>query len=117
MKALLEFYQPYVSDDMPKRFQYWEIVTPLIQSLAFSALAQLILFYHHYWFWSALSFLLFFLLLNTIRGGLYHTRAERLPGGRLYISPSCDSSLSGGVTIISLLCCSVFLLATYGFLH
>ncbi len=101
MRAVLEFYQPYVSNGMPKRW-HMEILFPIACAVLLAVGASAPLLYYKHWLYTLLSICLCFCLLYTLQAAFHWTHAVRQPDGSLYISPSVDSSIRGGIFMFSI---------------
>jgi hypothetical protein len=113
MRAVIEFYQPYVSlqtsPSMKRRQAISQIVSPLVLAL----LASTPMFMAHYWGYALLSTAICFVMLHTIRAFRNWLIAYPDSDGMPYISPSNSPSLLYLFMVTIVLTCLVFMASPY----
>ncbi len=77
---------------MSLRFQYMEILQPIVRALMFGLLGAVPLFWAGHWFVGSACTTMFAFLLYSARSFVMYLHAFRESRGSLYISPSVDSS-------------------------
>ena len=111
--SVIEFYQPYVSLDVPPSTQHKQMVFQIAFPLLLALLASTPMFVARYWGYAITCTLICFVVLHTLRGLRNWAIAYPNAEGMLYISPSNSPSLVYLVFVTIVLACLVFMVSPY----
>lgn len=88
---ILNFYAPFVSTQLPRRFQELEVLFPIVAAALLAIVPSVPLFVSGRWGYALFVIILWFIALYTLHTWMMHSGAMRQPDGTLYISPSVQS--------------------------
>ena len=88
MRRLIDFYAPFVSEQMSLDFQRHEMLGSILFTFILAAIANAPLFVTYHWIIGICGVVTWFVMIYTLRSAIIYESSDRKPNGSLYIPRS-----------------------------